>query len=139
MTLRSLLLGTPVLALAFACAPFANAEDIVSPSEFQRLSEGKTLYFSRGGRFYGAEQFYTRRRSLWQFADGDCDNGEWYAQGDFICFVYDQNPTPQCWHFLRRGNDRFAARAEGTTEEFDILLETVDEEPLDCKGPDIGA
>ena len=137
MTIKTKLLVLAGLACT-ATAP-AVAQDLVSPQEFQRMSEGKTMYFSRGGRFYGAEQFYTRRRSLWQFADGECDHGEWYAEGDYICFVYEQNPGPQCWHFLRRGPNRFAARAEGTSEEFDILLENVDEKPLDCKGPAIGA
>lgn len=132
---RSLVLAAAGL-LATSFSTFA--QEIVSPSEFQRMSEGKTLYFSRGGRFYGAEQFYTRRRSLWQFADGECDEGEWFARQDFICFVYDQNPTPQCWQFLRLGPDSFAARAEGASEEFDILLDRVDESPLDCKGPATG-
>ena len=117
-----------------------SAQTIVSPSEFEELSAGKTLYFSRGGRFYGAEQFYRSRRSLWMFADGECEHGQWYAaENNYICFIYEENPNEQCWHFLRRDGGGFAARAEGATEEFDIFLDRVDEEPLDCKGPAIGA
>ena len=129
----------PILALLCLTALPASAETLVSPSEFQAMSEGRTMYFSRGGQVYGAEQFYTRRRSLWQFSDGECDNGEWYAEGSYICFVYDQNPGPQCWHFLRKEGGSFAARLRGSTEEFDIYLDRVDEEPLDCKGPSVGA
>lgn len=127
------LLSAPLIA-----APAAAADTVLSPAEFQRMSEGKTMYFSRGGQVYGAEQFYTRRRSLWQFSDGQCDHGSWHPKGSYICFVYDQNPDPQCWHFLRRADGRFAARSEGATAEFDILLDHTDDRPLDCKGPDIG-
>lgn len=134
----------PLSLALFLCAPIATAaqvagERIVPPAEFRALSEGKTLHFSRGGQFYGAEQFYTRRRSLWMFSDGECDHGEWYAEGDYICFVYEREPVPQCWHFLQREDGGYAARARGSTPEFDIFLERIDDEPLDCKGPEVGA
>lgn len=115
------------------------ADSLVSPDEFEAMSQGKTMHFQRGGKVYGSEQFYKGRQSLWQFADGECEHGRWYADGNYICFVYELNPTPQCWHFLRRDDGSFAARAEGATEEFDILLDFIDEEPLDCKGPSVGA
>ncbi|MEM6620472.1 MAG: hypothetical protein AAF631_14410, partial [Pseudomonadota bacterium] len=111
-----------VLLSLLALASPAAAETIVSPEAFQRMSEGRTMTFSRGGEFYGAEQFYTRRRSLWQYADGTCTDGEWYAEGDYICFVYEESPVPQCWHFIEKPGG-FAARARGAEEAFDILLD----------------
>ena len=129
---------TFIATIAFALALPAGAETIVSPSEFEALSRGKTMYFSRNGQFYGAEQFYQSRRSLWQYTDGECSDGEWFARGDMVCFVYDHDPTPQCWHFLEKSG-RYAARAEGATAEFDIEMFKIDDEPLDCKGPSVGA
>ncbi len=114
------------------------AEEIVTPQEFKDISEGKTLYFSRDGRLFGIEQFYKRHRSTWQFADGECDDGVWYPQGDYICFQYTKNPDAQCWTFLKTDKG-YVARAQGAGPEFDLFLRSVDQEPLNCKGPDVGA
>ena len=123
--------------LFFAFARPAGAETIISPQEFEALSTGKTLYFTRDGRRFGAEQFYTRRRSTWQYFDGECSDGVWYAQGDLICFVYKGNPEPQCWQFLKTA-DGFVARAEGASPDFDITMSGIDNRPLDCKPPAVG-
>ena len=127
----------PIL-IALCLALPAVAEEIVTPQEFEALSSGKTLYFSRDGRLFGVEQFYKRHRCTWQFADGECDDGVWYAQNGFICFQYTKNSEPQCWHFLKT-DDGFAARAQGASPDQDLHLERVDQKPLDCKGPDVGA
>ncbi len=121
----------------------ASAQDIdgriITGTEFQRLSEGKTMYFSQDGFFFGAEQFYTRRRSLWQNRGEDCLDGEWYAKNDLICFEYGLDTDPACWHFYER-NGSYYARSEGATSaDFDIFMYNLDTKPLDCKGPGIGA
>lgn len=114
-------------------------ERILSMTEFQRLSEGKTMYFSQDGFFFGAEQFYTRRRSLWQNSARECLDGEWYPSADYICFNYGLDSDPSCWHFYEKGGSYYA-RAEGsTTSDFDIFMYNLDTKPLDCKGPDVGA
>jgi len=125
------------ICLALVLPTLATAEEIISPHEFEQMSRGKTLYFSRGGQLFGIEQFYRRHRSTWQFADGECDDGVWYPRDGLICFQYTKNPEPQCWHFLKT-EDGFVARAEGSTADQDLHLERVDQEPLDCKGPDVG-
>jgi len=127
----------PILISLCLALP-AVAEEIVTPQEFEALSSGKTLYFSRDGRLFGMEQFYKRHRSTWQFADGECDDGVWYPQDSFICFQYTKNTDPQCWHFLKTDNG-FTARAQGASPDQDLHLERVDQQPLDCKGPGVGA
>ncbi len=127
-----------IIFVILALAAPAVAESIVSPQEFEAMSTGKTLYFTRDGRNFGAEQFYTRRRSLWQFNDGECSDGVWFADGDLICFDYLGNPDTQCWHFLKT-NDGFVARAEGAAPDLDITMSGIDKKPLDCKGPAVGA
>ncbi len=120
------------------CLPLAAfAEEIVSPQEFKEISEGKTLYFTRNGQLFGIEQYYKRHRSTWQFADGECDDGVWYPDGDYICFQYTKNPDEQCWTFLKTDKG-YVARAGGAGPEFDLYLHSVDQKPLDCKAPDAG-
>ncbi|MCP5075618.1 MAG: hypothetical protein GY947_20300 [Rhodobacteraceae bacterium] len=129
---------TTSICVALLLALPAAAEEIISPDEFETLSTGKTLYFTRDGRHFGAEQFYTRRRSLWQYNGGECSDGVWYAKGDLICFEYEGNPAPQCWHFLKTSQG-FVARPENGAPEADITMSGIDTEPLDCKGPSVGA
>ena len=125
--------------ISMASAPLLNAEDrIVTPQEFQQLSEGKTMYFSQDGFFFGAEQFYTRKRSLWQNSAKECLDGEWYAKGDLICFEYGLETDPACWRFLKTG-EGYVARSEGSTADWDIFMYNIDTKPLDCKGPAVGA
>ena len=126
----ALLLSLPALSLA--------AEEVVTPDEFQKLSESKTLYFTYNGELFGIEQFYKRRRSTWQYSDGECVDGTWHPDGDMICFAYKGEPEVQCWHFLKT-EDGYAARAEGADPELDLQLSFVDTTPLDCKGPSVGA
>lgn len=123
-------------ALILPTASFS--ETIVTPSEFEALSNGKTLYFSRNGQHFGAEQFYTRRRTLWQNGLKECLDGEWFAKQDMICFNYNTENDPQCWHFIKK-SDGYVARSEGSTAEFDIFMYNIDTKPLDCKGPSVGA
>ncbi|MCP5084426.1 MAG: hypothetical protein GY948_22280 [Alphaproteobacteria bacterium] len=129
---------TTSICIALLLALPAAAEEIISPDEFEALSTGKTLYFTQDGRRFGAEQFYTRRRSLWQFNGGECADGVWYDVGDMICFEYDGNPDIQCWHFIKTDNG-FVARPDGGSPDADITMSSIDAEPLDCKGPSVGA
>ncbi len=129
-------------ALALLAASLsAEAEEFLSADEFEEIATNITQYFTRGGTFYGAEQFFTGRRSLWQYSDGSCTYGVWYEEGDAICFVYEDVPGgPQCWHFTRRG-DSFYARIAGLAagDPSELRLSKVDTEPLPCPGPDTGA
>ncbi len=107
------------------------AETIVSPNEFERLSTGKTLYFSFEGRPFGVEQFFNGRRSKWRFEDGNCEDGEWFAENDLICFNYEGNLETQCWHFLKT-DEGYGARAEGAAPDEILKLDRIDTKPLLC-------
>ena len=136
--MRFLCYAVSFCATASLAPAQSSGERIVTAEEFEALSTGKTLYFSRSSRFFGAEQFYTRRRSLWQNGAGQCLDGEWFAKDDLICFEYDQPTDPACWHFIEKSTG-YVARAEGEGPENDIFLYHTDTKPLDCKGPAIGA
>lgn len=129
-----MLRATLILTL-FACGVYA--EEIMSPEEFKAYANNKTLYFSQQGKPYGAEQYLPGQTSVWQYADGTCTRGVWYAQKDLICFLYEGEEEEQCWHFLKV-EDGFSARALGREPEADLSVIWRDERPIACKGPDVG-
>lgn len=115
----------------------AAAQESMSAEEFDRYTRGKTLFFGQNGRAYGAEIYKEDRRVQWSFLDGECKDGEWYEDNGLICFVYEDNPTPQCWSF-EKGPSGLIARFEnrpGTTELYEA--QDLGEEML-CLGPRIG-
>jgi hypothetical protein len=125
-----------VTIMTFA-API-TAQEIITPQQFAEISTNKTLYFDSGEQFHGAEQYFPNRVVTWKFADGECDDGFWYDQGDAICFSYKQNPEPQCWNFIQDG-DRFLARLLGGDPTNDLELKFVDTKELLCEAPYLGA
>lgn len=131
-------LAAALLALSVATA--GTGQTPVSPEAFEAMSEGRTLHFTLQGSPFGSEQYFPGRRSLWRFADGTCESGTWRADGERICFTYEDDAAPQCWRFQREG-DRFSAALTGTEGAGDFVLDLShsDQEPLHCPGPDLGA
>ncbi|MGJ8625606.1 MAG: hypothetical protein ACSHXB_01490 [Sulfitobacter sp.] len=125
------------IALCALCALPAAAQDTMSAAEFDAYTRGKTLFYGRGGHAYGAEIYHENRRVQWSFLDGDCREGEWYEADGLICFVYENNPNPQCWSFVE-GSRGLIARFENepnTTE----LYEAQDQgQEMLCLGPKVG-
>lgn len=121
-----------VLCMAFPL----HAETVVSPDAFEKLSTGKTLYFSHNGAPYGAEQFFTGRRSKWRYSDGQCEDGQWFTDNDLICFKYKNKYDTQCWYFLKT-DQGYAARAENAPADEIIVLDFMDTKPLLCVDPDL--
>jgi hypothetical protein len=128
-----------LLALAALLAPLAAAAQTVAPREFEALAEGHTLHFTLGGAPFGAEQYFAGRRSLWRFADGSCEAGRWWEEGDRVCFRYDAGAEVQCWLFRREAGGFAASLVENGAETgFVLELSHSDRAPLDCPGPDTG-
>lgn len=131
--------------LAAACLTWATGavaqEDhqTLGAADFRAFSEKWTLYFSRQGAHYGAEQFYGRSRTTWQLANGECLDGIWYADGPYICFEYDDPDSPHCWTMVRRGDTIEAQPAGSDDPSRKIRVYLRDKTPLDCAGPEIGA
>lgn len=127
------------MALLLALFPVAgHAQPVVPPQVFEQMSTGKTLYFFRNGTFFGAEQYFPNRRSLWQYNGGECLEGNWFEQGDLVCFTYREDPRVQCWHFIKKSNG-YVARGDGDPPELDLELGAIDTQPLNCTGPAFGA
>jgi hypothetical protein len=125
------------LALTMAQAAPSVAETPMGAAEFDAYVTGKTLTYAEAGVVFGTEQYLPNRRVRWAFTDDICQFGRWYEQDGRICFVYDHDPTPQCWQFWRSDTGlraRFASDQEGRE-----LTEVQDsDQPLACAGPEVG-
>lgn len=125
------------LALALALLPLsALAETPLTGAEFDANVSGTTLTYDYGNGLFGTEEYLPDHKVRWAFEGDICIYGTWYEAGDQICFVYDDDPAPQCWlYFLEGGAIRGRYMGEGGWE---ILESTRTTQPLPCAGPDVG-
>jgi hypothetical protein len=127
-----------IIALsAFMLALPAAAQDLLSAEEFDTYTRGKTLFYGRDGAAYGAEIYHENRRVTWSFLDGLCKKGEWYEADGLICFVYEDNPSPQCWSFAR-GDNGLIARFEDNPTTTELYEAKDSDEEMICLGPKVG-
>ena len=125
-----------VFLLALLPLSLAAAEPM-SPQEFERYVTGKTLYFGLDGTSYGVEEYLPDRQGRWSFLDGKCKDGFWYGEDGMICFVYEDQPVPQCWSFFREGSGLRAVFENDPANT--VLYEAQqDDAPMMCLGPEVG-
>lgn len=125
------------LAMLTGSAQAAEPPVPLTGPEFEAYTTGKTLTFSQLGQVYGAEQYLPGRKVRWAFKGDTCRNGSWYEEADLICFVYDYDPTPQCWTFWRQdGRLTGLFVGDGSGAELSEVAQSPD--PLACAGPDLG-
>lgn len=125
-----------ILALCLIAAP-SLAEEVLTPEEFDAYTRGQTFVYASRGTPYGAEEYLDNRRVRWSFLNGRCLEGEWYEDGDLICFVYDQEPHPQCWSF-RQGSSGLIAQFANDPMQDELYEVERSTKPLSCPGPDVG-
>ncbi|MBL9045969.1 MAG: hypothetical protein JNK34_01470 [Tabrizicola sp.] len=125
-----------VLGLALSAAP-GLAGDPLTAEEFDEATRGSTITYDYGDGLFGTEEYLEGRQVRWAF-DGDlCIYGSWRQWGDQICFDYENDPEPACWHyFLENGRIRGVYMGEGGG--WQILESSRDGGPLPCAGPDVG-
>ncbi|WP_437436789.1 hypothetical protein [Ruegeria arenilitoris] len=118
-------------------ANMAAAQPVLSGSEFDSYTQGKTLFYGFQGQVYGVERYLPNRRVIWSFMDGNCKEGLWYEQGEQICFIYEDRLDPQCWVFTQ--SDRgLIAQFEGNPDTTELYeAEDINEEMV-CLGPEVG-
>lgn len=126
-----------ILALAALTALPALAADPLTAEEFEAYATGKTLTYAVGGQIYGTEEYRPGRRVLWAFEGEECSRGYWYPDAGQICFVYEDNPNPQCWTFYHETGG-LRARFAGDPEGAELAAIAESREPLVCPGPDVG-
>jgi hypothetical protein len=126
-----------LITLLVLSAP-AQADTVLSPAEFEAFAQGSTVYFSRHGQPFGAEQYLRNQRVIWQFTDGTCEFGEWFTSGDQLCFQYEHQSDALCWNFLETKAGK-AVRVVGDDPANDLLVSGQDQEHLKCEAPNVGA
>lgn len=130
-----------LLAAALCALPAvvsAQAERPMTAEEFEAHVEGRTLTFHFEGQAYGVEQYLPQRRVLWAFVGDQCQHGVWYPRGDMICFLYEENPDEQCWHFYNSGRGLrgvFVGPDGPGTELYEVKNNST---PMQCPGPGLG-
>jgi hypothetical protein len=115
----------------------ALAGEPMDGAAFDDYTRGKTLFYAQNGEAYGAEIYLDNRRVKWSFLDGNCKEGSWYEQDEQICFVYEDNPEPQCWAFHSE-NGRLIARFENLPGATQLYEATDVNAEMICLGPDVG-
>ncbi|WP_456389520.1 hypothetical protein [Profundibacter sp.] len=125
-----------LLFFLFLATPLA-AQSPMDADAFEAYSQGKTLYFGYDGSIYGAEEYLPNRRVRWSVLDGKCQDGEWYQDGQMICFVYIGESDPQCWSFYQRQGG-LMAQFENDPDLTTLFEIEPSEEPMVCLGPEIG-
>jgi hypothetical protein len=126
-----------ILSLALLSGTAGSAQTLLTGQEFEAYATGKTLTYAANGQVYGVEQYLPNRRVRWAFVDDTCRIGHWYESKGEICFVYEDDGTPQCWTFqLTDGKlmARFVSDLPAT--ELNEVNQTTT--PLACTGPDVG-
>ena len=125
------------LTIALLTALPAQAQPLMTAEEFDSYTLGKTLFYGRSGAPYGAEIYHENRRVQWSFLDGECKEGRWYEEAGMICFVYEDNPTPQCWTFEQ--TDRgLRALFNGREDSTELYEAEQTDDPMTCLGPEVG-
>ena len=134
----------PAFASAFAAALAFTlgvqpllAQTPLTAEEFEAHVTGKTVTYRQGQSIFGIEEYLPGRKVQWSFAPGECQYGSWYAEGSYICFVYEYDPAPHCWTFWKEDGALVALSDTGQPGE-ELHEADRSDTPLACPGPDIG-
>jgi hypothetical protein len=124
------------LCLILALLPAAaRADKDMTGAEFLARVEGRTVYWTDQGQFFGAETFHDDRNVTWQDAAGNCLTGTWAEEGGLICFRYADSPGfPDCWAIFDRGGKMFAYSG-GNLDLQPLIEDPTRSEPLQCGQP----
>ncbi|WP_417700811.1 hypothetical protein [Pseudophaeobacter sp.] len=128
----------PVFLAELAVLPLpSQAAEPMSAAEFDRYTQGKTLFYGLDGSPYGAERYLPNHRVIWSFLDGRCQEGIWYQEADQICFVYQNLGPPQCWSFTLTP-DGLNARFQNDPQATHLYEANEVDQEMICLGPEVG-
>lgn len=137
MLMNSRLFAALPLALLLSAGQSLHAAEPMDGAAFDAYTNGKTLFYGQDGQVYGAEIYLDDRQVRWSFLDGLCKDGFWYEEGDQICFVYEDNPDPQCWAFTQEGG-KLSARFENVPGATALYEADDVQEEMICLAPNLG-
>ena len=127
-----------VLVALLLGAGAALAEPLDTAEKFQNYVGNRTMFFHLGdGRVHAAETYLRDRRVRWSLAEGECQEGVWWAQDGLICFAYEPNLVTQCWQ-VEIENGGLKATSDAETDPL-VIYEAVGAEGEQlCLGPKVG-
>jgi len=128
---------SPAFFAIFLPTTLIAADAPLTPDAFEAATTGRTFYYSLGSELYGVEQYLPGRKVIWAFTGDDCRKGEWFPNAGAICFVYEDNPDPQCWSFTQTP-EGLSAHIVGDTENPPLVAHQSSPAPMKCLGPDVG-
>lgn len=123
---------------AFLAACPAAARDYLTGEALKALIEGRTIYYTKDGQPYGAEQYFPGNRVIWAIEGGHCSRGSWYSVGTLICFEYDTGNPASCWRFFQKAGRLFVV-PDGREDDVPLEASRIETEPLQCVPPGLGA
>lgn len=123
-------------ALVLLALPL-QAQDLLTADEFDALTLGRTMTWAEFGQVYGVEQYLPGRRVRWTELGDDCKLGHWYQQGQAICFLYEDDPTPACWDISLSGAGMLAVDLSDPPGDAPVVIEETSE-TMPCFGPKVG-
>ena len=117
-------------ALILLATP-ALAETPMTAEEFEALTLGRTVQWTRSGQLYATEHYLAGRQLQWAYPDEPCKTANWYPQGDAICFRYDPAADTVCWE-MTRSETGFLARYTANPPDASPVEVTFTAKPLAC-------
>ena len=107
------MIRSAVLLAVFATS--AQAETPMTGEEFEAYVTGKSIRWATDlNPFYGVERYLPGRGVVWAPRPDFCVEGKWFERDDAICFSYDNDPGPECWHIFETDDGLKADLLTGT-------------------------
>lgn len=119
----------------------AGAETPMTGDEFQAHVGMNTVSYHYSNGVRGVADYGAGRTLLWAFEGDSCIPGQWFEDGDEICFAYEDGRLSACWQFFLDGDRlRGVATRLGSGERPDLTIFEVShtDQALGCPGPDVG-
>ena len=93
-----------LLAVLLLLASPATAQDMLDGPAFEAFTTGRIFAFAHKGQPpYGTEHYLPDRQVYWIDNAGQCHRGEWFVDGDDICFRYRSHTGLTCSQFATDG------------------------------------
>lgn len=101
----------------------------IGEAEFHALVDGRTVYFElEDGTLWGREYYITgTRRTVFEFYDGECFNGDWRKEGPYYCYYYTGQPS--CWLTFYEGDKLTVLSRSGAKQR----VRKITDETLSCE------
>ena len=133
--------GVPDIGGLLHDLPLPGLGPPMTAAEFEAYAVGKTLTYAADGKVWGQEKYLPGHQVVWAFANEPCEYGSWAEvmsadASPMLCFVYENNPDPNCWQFYNTAGGLVALFVGSDISPVSEVAQT--SEPMQCPGPRVG-